>query len=73
MKYLEQHGCNCAERIFEKAQREQGFYIDCHSQIEIKLEESLVYIKMENQSPYFAAFQILSMGNVEDKGYKGPR
>lgn len=67
MKYLEQHGCNCAERIFEKAQREQGFYIDCDSQI------SLVYIKMENQSPYFAAFQILSMGNVEDKGYKGPR
>lgn len=26
---------------------------------------------MGNQSPYFAAFQILSMGNVEDKGYKG--
>lgn len=56
MKYLEQHGCNCAERIFEKAQREQGFYIDCDSQIEIKVEESLVYIKNGKSEPLFCCF-----------------
>lgn len=71
VKYLEQHGCDCAGTVLKKAQKEQGYYLDSDSEIEIMAEQSSVYIRMENQIPYFATFQILSIDNDEDKKLYG--
>lgn len=67
VKFLEDHGCDCAETVLKKAQEELGYYLDDDSDIEVMADESSVNIRMEEQMPYFATFQILSIGNDENK------
>lgn len=72
IEYLKQQGCGCAEKLFQKAQKEQEYCIDEESQIEINVEEFEAYIKTENQSPYFATFQILFTGSTGLEGLDFP-
>lgn len=51
----------------KKAQEELGYYLDDDSDIEVMADEYSVNIRTEEQMPYFATFQIVSIGNDENK------
>lgn len=57
--HLKRYGCKNPKVLFQKAQKEAGFFLDSDSDIELYVEPSVVYIRTESIEPFFATYQIV--------------
>lgn len=67
LKHLKHCGCQKPKALFQEAQKTGGFSCDPNSDIELRVEPCVVYIRTESAEPFFATYQIVRVGSFKSQ------
>lgn len=65
LKHLKRCGCKNPKALFQEAQKTGGYFLDPDSDIELRVEPCVVYIRTESAEPFFATYQIVRVGSFK--------